>query len=338
MVEKSRGVKALRAGVLGMLALTGLAACTEGGGLGLLGGDEVAETTGPVPANAPNQRFSAETDVERPDLFEATDRALWDGRPSLGGVWVAHPDVQDPERVLIRNTENGETTIGALFRRERDNPGPTIQMSSDAAEALGALAGSPVQLSVVALRREEVEVAPPQDNPVIASLDAPVNVEEAALDPAPAASDASASSGLATAADAATETAGVAAETSVAAASLAAIAAGGVTDESTDTGTGDDAPSAPEDTAAVDVSAVFAAPVAPADGARAQIGVYSNEENANADAARIQEAGISAEVLTETMGGQPVWRLVAGPLESEAAIGTLGSLGFVDAFILEQTE
>ena len=100
-------------------------------------------------------------DVERPDIFSTTENALWDGRPSLGGVWVAHPDVGDPERVTITNTGNGRSVSGALFRRERNNPGPRIQVSSDAANALGLLAGQPTELSVVVVRSEEVEIAPP---------------------------------------------------------------------------------------------------------------------------------------------------------------------------------
>jgi hypothetical protein len=83
-----------------------------------------------------------ERDVEAPGVFQVTDMGLWDGRPSLGGVWVAHPDVKDPERVIIRNTANSKFVIGALFRRERDNPGPALQVSSDAANALGMLAGA----------------------------------------------------------------------------------------------------------------------------------------------------------------------------------------------------
>ncbi len=56
-------------------------------------------------------------------MFQVTDEGLWDGRPSLGGVWVAHPDVVDPERVIIRNTATGSfRDRGAVHRRERDNP------------------------------------------------------------------------------------------------------------------------------------------------------------------------------------------------------------------------
>jgi cell division septation protein DedD len=104
---------------------------------------------------------TVDRDVEAPDVFQTTDTALWDGRPSLGGVWVASPDATDPERVILRNPENGNFVIGALFRRERENPGPKLQISSDAAEALGVLAGQPVQISVTALRREEAPAVEP---------------------------------------------------------------------------------------------------------------------------------------------------------------------------------
>lgn len=133
-----------------------------------------------------------ERDIEAPDVFQQAESGLWDGRPSLGGVWVAHPDVAAPERVIIRNEANGKFVIGALFRRERENPGPRFQVSSDAAAALSMLAGQPVELNVTALRREEVPseepVAPPADQVAAAStavatetLD-PISSASAALD------------------------------------------------------------------------------------------------------------------------------------------------------------
>ena len=121
-----------------------------------------------------------EQDIEKPDVFSVTDAGLWDGRLSLGGVWVAHPDVDEPERVIIRDTANDRFVIGALFPRERDNPGPALQVSSDAAKALGMLAGAPSTLSVVALRREMVPVAQPE--PVI-ELTTATEIETTPLDP-----------------------------------------------------------------------------------------------------------------------------------------------------------
>ncbi len=149
-----------------------------------------------------------ERDVEAPDVFQVTEDGLWDGRPSLGGVWVAHPSATDPERVIIRNEANGRFVIGALFRRERDNPGPALQVSSDAASALGLLAGAPSVLNVTALRREEVAedialatpaegIAPPNyDGPdaggaeTIAALPLDGTASAAPVAPAPAASPA----------------------------------------------------------------------------------------------------------------------------------------------------
>lgn len=108
-----------------------------------------------------------ERDVEAPEVFQMADEGLWDGRMSLGTIWVAHFKAKDPERVIIRNESNGKFVIGALFRRERDVPGPKFQVSSDAAEALGMKPGEPARLHVTALRRAEVPEAP-------ASPEAPV--------------------------------------------------------------------------------------------------------------------------------------------------------------------
>jgi cell division septation protein DedD len=104
-----------------------------------------------------------EQEVEAPEVFYALETGLWDGRPSLGGIWVAHPDTLDPEQVIIRNSSNGKFVIGSLFIRERAVPGPRLQVSSDAAVALGMVAGQPIELSVTALRKRELELAPPSD-------------------------------------------------------------------------------------------------------------------------------------------------------------------------------
>jgi cell division septation protein DedD len=122
-------------------------------------------------------------DVEAPEIFGVTDAGLWDGRPSLGGVWVAFPDVPEPERVIIRNTVNGSSVVGALFRRERENPGPRFQISSDAAEALNILAGAPTELEVVALTREAVAAPEPATEAPEASVD-PTAIAAAAIEAA----------------------------------------------------------------------------------------------------------------------------------------------------------
>ncbi len=164
------------------LALILLAGCDENGkfNLPMPKGNSSTSTAG-----ATKSTKLVERDVEAPEVFSVTDQGLWDGRPSLGGVWVAHPDVTDPERVIIRNEANGKFVIGALFRKERDLPGPKLQISSDAAAALKILAGAPAPLNVTALRRQEAEetVAPE----VTDTVAAPAQVSETSLDPIAAA-------------------------------------------------------------------------------------------------------------------------------------------------------
>lgn len=161
---------------LAAVVLLALAGCGENGKF-TLGGKQNGEV---ATARAATSAQLVETDVEAPDVFQITETGLWDGRPSLGGVWVAHPDVTDPERVIIRNPANGKFVIGALFRRERENPGPALQVSSDAADALGMLAGAPASLNVTALRRQEAPQAAPN-----ATVDFGVSgtIETTPLDP-----------------------------------------------------------------------------------------------------------------------------------------------------------
>lgn len=356
----------LRSGpVAGLLAGLALAGCDENGQFAPPW--ETGPTvSAPLPANAPGQVPQAERDVERPDIFAVTDSGLWDGRPSLGGVWVAHPDVEDPDRVVIRNTENGQTIVGALFRRERNNPGPLLQVSSDAAEALGVLAGAPTLLEVVVLRREEIPIAPPEDNPVIASLEAPVAVAAESLAPVEETPGEVDSTDAETAEDSAAETPGAGAATALAAAALAAAevttdalaetaGAGAEAADLTEAGAPlsamapapvepapvDPAPEASAATVAaageaadaVDVSSIFTpAPLPP--GSQARIGIFSVEANADAAVQTIEAAGIGAVVSTEESGGRPVWRVVAGPLSDASQITQLRTMGFVDAFIL----
>ncbi len=300
-----------------LAAALGLAACDENGEFAFPSGGDAA-ASGTTTSAAPLQTTTTEQDVERPDLFEVTDRGLWDGRPSLGGAWVAHPDVVDPERALILNTATGETVVGALFRRERENPGPLLQVSSDVAEALGILPGAPTELYVVALRREEITVEDdvPENNPVVASLATPVNVEATPLDPV---------AGAAAAIDAAEEAAAPAVDVVLPAAAATAAAA---------TEPASAAAPETEDTAE-------AAPVAPAamEGPMIQIGVFSVEDNANQAAQRLRDAGVPTTVIAQEAGGRTVWRVASGSSDDTAErddiLAKIKDLGYVDAFVVE---
>ncbi len=161
--------------VLFTSALALLTACENGEGFNLFEKKETAAEDAPATGST---KF-VERDVEAPEVFAVSEAGLWDGRPSLGGVWVAHPDVKDPERVIIRNKANGKFVIGALFRRERAIPGPRLQVSSDAAAALSMLAGQPIELEVTALRRAEA----PAEVPVEETVAEADTVETESLDP-----------------------------------------------------------------------------------------------------------------------------------------------------------
>ncbi len=173
----------LRKFVFGLAATGLLVGCVESGG-----------NTGADPAQASTKTVAGTRDIEAPEVYQASDSALWDGRPSLGGIWVAAPDAINPERVVIFNPATGKSVTGALFKRERDNPGPQLQLSSDAAEALGILAGQPTEIRVTALRKEEVEApseaAEPTEGTAVAAAAEPAGEETEAAAIATAALDA----------------------------------------------------------------------------------------------------------------------------------------------------
>ncbi len=161
-----------------------LSGCMEGSdGAGDAAGDATAFSERPAASRL------VERDVEAPEVFQTNDKGLWDGRPSLGGVWVAYSEVTDPERVIIRNVDNGKFVIGALFKREREHPGPKIQVSSDAAAALGMLAGAPTSLNVTALRREEPAPATEAPAEAVSETDGTEVAEDATIASAAAAID-----------------------------------------------------------------------------------------------------------------------------------------------------
>lgn len=185
-----------------LLALSGCGS-EDGFGLDRL----IAPRDGQAPDSAAQTGVAAR-DTEVPEVFQVTEPGLWDGRPSLGGIWVAHPQVDAPERVIIRNRDNGRSVTGALFRRERDTPGPQLQVSSEAAAALEMLAGNPAELQVTALRREEVSTPDPAATD---DFDSPDEISAAPLDDGPADGATDTGTSAKDAADQASETAGAAA-------------------------------------------------------------------------------------------------------------------------------
>lgn len=294
---------------VGVLALS---ACDENGEFQFP--SFAGEDTAPRTLEAPSVSL-VERDVEAPDVFSVEENGLWDGRPSLGGVWVAHPDVVDPERVIVRNPANGSSVIGALFRRERENPGPALQVSSDAAEELGVLAGAPTRLSVVALRREEA----PAEAPALATaaLDAPVDVTATPLDEPESVAVATLDNIInatpeAPAPETSTDSLTGAAAIAIAAAEAAANA------EATPT------PSP--------------APETPLEKPFIQIGIFSVEANANRTNDMLRSDGLLGTVLAQSSNGRPFWRVIVGPAPSEAdraeVLRKVKALGFSDAYFV----
>jgi rare lipoprotein A len=290
-----------------------------------------------------------EQDSEAPEVFNASERGIWDGRPSLGGVWVAHPDVREPQRVVIRNSANDKSTIGALFRRDGQASGPRILISSDAASTLEILAGQPTELTVVALVRREIEVAPqPEDTP---PEDEAATIAAAAL--------AATGTTAADAAAASTETAEAALGEPVTAAEaprrgLFGFLRRGQTApaDGTADGTPDTLAPAAVETAPLDapVGAATTATATPAAAATAapsaggpdrpyvQIGIFSVEANANDTAAALRAQGIVPEVRRTQSGERVYWRVLAGPATNRADLDALLSqvkgLGFADAYFV----
>lgn len=276
----------------GALALSGCEGTELPGFLSGGGGEKAApETTS----------RTVERDVEAPEVFQVTDNGLWDGRPSLGGVWVAHPQVKDPERVIIRNESNGQFVIGVVYRPERSTPGPKFQVSSDAAKALDMLAGQPAMLNVTALRRET----------------APVPAEETAPLPDATPAETSGEGGVATSTLDPIEAASQALD---AAENRPAVPAAAVTPQASAP-----APAAPVST-----------PVSALDRPYLQIGIFSVESNANSTAETLRKAGVMPTVKEGTMSGKAFWRVIVGPAttaaERNALLSRIKGLGFNDAY------
>lgn len=300
-----------------------LGGCEEGKEFDLFKKPTEVETADRAAASASSVKL-VERDIEAPEVFQVTDKGLWDGRPSLGGVWVAHADVVDPERVIIRNEDNGKFVIGALFRRERSNPGPKLQVSSDAGAALGMLAGAPATLNVTALRRAELPVEE-EDSAEAAeateeTLEPPAEIEIATLGPIAAASAALDK------AEAAEETPGEKVATASAPPVMAPEAV-----------TVEPAPVEP-----------IAAAAAPEPAKRGlglrmskpliQIGLFSEEANATRAGDALRRAGMIPTITKREANGKNLWRITVGPaanaLERASLLKKIKGLGYSDAYFV----
>lgn len=241
---------------------------------------------------------TVEIDVAAPEAFSITDTALWDGRPTFGGVWIAYPDIEQPERVRIRNDANGKEVVGALYKRERDFPGPKIELSADAAAALGAQAGIPLELTIIALRRKTVEV---EVEPEVELLDMETPLRRpSSIAPA------------------------------------AVVEEVEVTEPEIETPTVITPPVAtPIIDTDIEETTI---PTDAAAGTYLQVATLQNKSRADVELAKLITAGLDAEIREREAGGKTLYRIVVGPATSPEALEIMMSvvkeLGYKDAFIL----
>lgn len=248
-----------------------------------------------------------ETDVVATEAFSIQDTALWDGRPTFGGIWIAHPDAETPERVRISNVESGKEVIGALYKRERDFPGPKIELSADAALALGVLAGNPTELSIVTLRRKTVEVEVAVEEPEI-NMTTPLRRRTVAATP---------------------ETPVAPIPVPVAPVVTPDVAAPSASDIVTTT------------LPAITPPATIVAPRIP-DTARTsvfiQVATMQSRSKAEAIITKLERAGLYAEIRERKTESRTLYRVIVGPATSPEALeimmGVVKEIGYKDAIIL----
>lgn len=294
------------------IMIVGLSGCED---LGIDLGGNAPELR---PSTATQKTLSGE--VERADIFSETGNAIWDGRPTLGGQWVASVSTKDLERVRITRTDTGQSVEGALFRIEPGTPGPDLMLSSDAARALGIVAGSPTPISVVALRDAAPAPVPAAEEPVVLTEDASqAEIETTALEPqrsddaeAPAAAPAPAP-----AAATSNDSSLAPQSTSIPAARNAQSSSGGPKDPSVGT-------------AAAPTQEVTKKPVL-------EIATFKTEQEADIALAKLASQGLVARKTTRRVLFSKQWIVFLGPFENSAELvearKAASAAGFTEAFV-----
>ena len=92
---------------------------------------------------------------EKPKILDISATVIWDGSQTLGGNWVSHPNIKSPERVLIKNTTNGKSVVGAVFQQTKNPNEGLAAISSDAAKALNISKYDDTKLQLVAIKMIE---------------------------------------------------------------------------------------------------------------------------------------------------------------------------------------
>ena len=106
--------------------------------------------------NADSPRTKVASDEElAPNVFSVQDDGIWDGRPSLGGVWVSHEDATTPERVLVTDPATGKSVVAALFRRLPGQAGPSVRGTSNPDKGFPYLR---IALDLLSKQRQDVDL------------------------------------------------------------------------------------------------------------------------------------------------------------------------------------
>jgi len=92
---------------------------------------------------------------EKPEILDISASIIWDGEQTLGGNWISHPNVDSPERVLIKNISNGKSVVGAIFQQTKKMETENAVISSDAARALGISKNNQTKVQIIAVRVAE---------------------------------------------------------------------------------------------------------------------------------------------------------------------------------------
>ena len=360
-----------RIAVLAMAVLAGLlplAACAE-----IEVGAEVAkrvsrsvEQSSGLSAATGTQLAQANTDSSpqaispflrpAPEIFEATGLAIWDGKRTLQGVWVAHPLASSARRVRIFNQDNGQAVDGALFKRDASGGGASVLISSEAAQLLGMDVGTPAELRIVAGSpvQRDTQPAQPTDQVAQSETQEPVEAEQDAQSE-PTGSEPETEATQSPAEPAATETAETT-ETETEAEAVAAVRTPtprpSVPEPQPEPEPEADQPAKEETefkfvTADEPKEAETAAKPEPKEEPKTaartstlklpfiQAGIFGVEANATKLVKRIEAKDLPAVGKTLTSKGRKLTRVLAGPFETvaerNAALRTIRGMGLKDA-------
>ncbi len=162
---RARRIAALRAGIALALA-TGAAGCSSWfGGAQTAYAPRVGDTPNYATSSIP-QNAAAAYPVE-------TGVAAWNGDISAGGLTAAHAALPTRSWARVTNVATGRTTTVRITERLAPGSGRTLELSRDAAAAVGALHNGLVTVLIEPLDprqttpqdREWVRVAPPAPAP-----------------------------------------------------------------------------------------------------------------------------------------------------------------------------